>query len=292
MTRTKTQLQSNLQTKKIMKSKLSYIISGQGVITVILDGKTGQVHPRTPFYDEILVAVKSRDTEKYRELSNIKKRLELVSKARISFASGAFTLDGKAMHNAMTKRFVRLVEDGHDMEPFMAFIKNCLLNPRQEAIEELYLFLEANDLPLTDDGCFLAYRRVDRDYRSIHANPDGTKNRNMVGDIVTIPRSECDHNRENTCSKSLHACGLTYLPSYGSSSNGDKTVIAKISPSDVVTVPPDYNNQKLRCCRYEVVAEHFDGDSKDSLSENGVYSVDKSGIKKYSRRDSKGRFTK
>ena len=282
----------NLQTKKIM-NKLSYIISGQGVITVIVGGKTHQIHAKSPFYAEIYSAVKSRDVEEFQKHIALKSRLEAVSKARISFVNGAFTLDGKAMHNAMTKRFVRLVEDGHDMEPFMLFIKNCLLNPRQEAIEELYLFLEANDLPLTDDGCFLAYRRVDKNYLSIHANPDGSKNRNMVGDVVTMPRSECDHNRENTCSKSLHACGLTYLPSYGSSSNGDKTVIAKISPSDVVTVPPDYNNQKLRCCRYEVVAEHFDGDSCDSLSENGVYSVDKSGITRYSRRDTKtGRWTK
>lgn len=272
--------------------KLSYIISGQGVITVILDGKTGQTHPRTPFYDEILVAVKARDEAKYRELSNIKKRLELVSKARISFQNGEFTLDGKPMHNAMTKRFVRLVEDGHDMEPFMQFIKNCLLNPRQEAIDELYLFLEANDLPLTDDGCFLAYRRVDKNYLSKHANPDGTRNRNMIGDVVTMPRSECDHNRENTCSASLHMASLSYIPHYGSSSNGDRTMIGKVNPADVVTVPPDYNNQKLRCCKYEVVAEHFDGDSCDSLSQNGVYSVDSEGIKKYSRRDSKGRFTK
>jgi hypothetical protein len=222
----------------------------------------------------------------------LKSRLEAASKARISFEGGAFTLDGKPMHSAMTKRFVRLVEDGHDMEPFMAFIKNCLLNPRQEAIEELYLFLEANDLPLTDDGCFLAYRRVDKNYRSIHANPDGTKNRNMVGDIVTMDRKDCDHNRENTCSSSLHMASLSYIPHYGSSSNGDRTMIGKVNPADVVTVPPDYNNQKLRCCKYEIVAEHFDGDSKDTLSENGVYSVDKNGIKKYSRRDAKGRFTK
>lgn len=268
------------------------MVSGKGVITTILDGKTSQTHPKTPFYDEILVAVKARDAAKYRELSDMKSRLELVSKARISFQNGAFTLDGKPMHNAMTKRFVRLVEDGHDMAPFMAFIKNCLLNPRQEAIDELYLFLEANDLPLTDDGCFLAYRRVDKDYRSIHANPDGSRNRNMVGDVVSMPRSECDHNRQNTCSPSLHACSLTYLPSYGSSSRGDRTMVVKISPADIVAVPPDYNNQKLRCCRYEVVAEHFDGDSCDSLSQNGVYSVDSKGIKKYSRRDAKGRFTK
>lgn len=269
--------------------KLSSIISGQGVITVVLDGKTRQTHPKTPFYDEILVAVKARDAAKYRELSDMKSRLELVSKARISFAGGAFTLDGKPMHNAMTKRFVRLVEDGHDMAPFMAFIKNCLLNPRQEAIDELYLFMEANDLPLTDDGCLLAYKYVNMDYTACHASPDGTHLDNSIGKVVEMPRSECDMDRNRTCSRGLHFCSISYLEGCG---RGRRIVVAKVNPRDITSIPTDYNNQKGRCCRYEVVAEHFDGDSCDSLSQNGVYSVDSNGIKKYSRRDSKGRFTK
>lgn len=270
-------------------TKLAYMVSGKGVITTILDGKTNQTHPRTPFYDEILVAVKARDAAKYRELSDMKSRLELVSKARISFAGGAFTLDGKPMHNAMTKRFVRLVEDGHDMAPFMAFIKNCLLNPRQEAIDELYTFLENNDLPITEDGCFLAYKFVNQDYTSWHANKDGTHNLNYVGTVVQMPMSECCQDRKIGCAAGLHCCQLDYCKSWGSTY---RIVVVRVNPCDVASVPDDCSFQKLRACKYEVVAEHFDGDSCDSLSQNGVYSVDSKGIKKYSRRDAKGRFTK
>jgi len=273
-----------------MKNKLSYIVSGQGVITAIVGGKTHQAHPKSPFYTEIYAAVKSRDVEKFAEHIALKSRLEAVSKARISFTNGAFTLDGKAMHNAMTKRFVRLVEDGHDMEPFMAFIKNCLLNPRQEAIEELYTFLEHNDLPITEDGCFLAYKFVNQDYTSWHANKDGTHNLNHVGTVVEMPLSECCSDRKIGCAAGLHCCKLDYCKGWGSTY---RIVVVTVNPRDVASVPDDSSFQKLRACKYEVVAEHFDGDSKDTLSENGVYSVDSNGIKKYSRRDSKtGRFTK
>ena len=32
-------------------------------------------------------------------------------------------------------------------------------------------------------------------------------------------------------------------------------MVLKINPRDVVSIPNDYNNQKGRCCRYEVIDE-------------------------------------
>jgi hypothetical protein len=40
-----------------------------------------------------------------------------------------------------------------------------------------------------------------------------------------------------------------------SSFGGDRTVIVKINPADVVSIPSDYNDAKGRACRYEVVGE-------------------------------------
>ena len=37
--------------------------------------------------------------------------------------------------------------------------------------------------------------------------------------------------------------------------SGDRMVAVKINPADVVSVPSDYGNQKLRTCRYEVMFE-------------------------------------
>ena len=54
-----------------------------------------------------------------------------------------------------------------------------------------------------------------------------------------------------TCSYGLHFCSEGYLRHFG----GDRVVILKINPRDVVSIPTDYNNTKGRCCRYEVIGE-------------------------------------
>jgi len=89
---------------------------------------------------------------------------------------------------------------------------------------------------------------------------------NSVGQVVTMPRNKVDDVRANTCSEGLHFCSLEYLPHFGSLSRGDRTVIVKINPADVVSIPQDYNNAKGRTCRYQVVAEH-DSDTKSAFDE-------------------------
>ena len=62
-----------------------------------------------------------------------------------------------------------------------------------------------------------------------------------------------DDNQNNTCSSGLHFCSQEYLSSFGDSSS--RTMILKINPRDVVSIPTDYNNSKGRACRYEVIGE-------------------------------------
>ena len=71
-----------------------------------------------------------------------------------------------------------------------------------------------------------------------------------------MTRSKVDDDRARGCSNGLHAGALNYVAGYGSLENGDKIVIVKINPADVVSVPSDCNCEKLRTCRYEVVGEY------------------------------------
>ena len=50
---------------------------------------------------------------------------------------------------------------------------------------------------------------------------------------------------------------IDYVKSYGYA--GDKVVICKVDPANVVSVPLDSEHQKVRCSGYEVVAE-YNGD--------------------------------
>jgi hypothetical protein len=79
---------------------------------------------------------------------------------------------------------------------------------------------------------------------------------NHVGNVCEMTRSKVDDDRGRGCSNGLHAGALNYVAGYGSLESGDKIVIVKINPRDVVSVPSDCNFEKLRTCRYEVVGEY------------------------------------
>lgn len=76
---------------------------------------------------------------------------------------------------------------------------------------------------------------------------------NAPGNIVEMERNTVDDNMNNTCSTGLHFCSKEYLSHFGSSDS--RTVILKINPADVVSIPADYNSTKGRACRYEVLGE-------------------------------------
>jgi len=126
-------------------------------------------------------------------------------------------------------------------------------NPSKTAIDELYLWIEHSGMPITPDGCFLAFKKVQDDYRSYNVGANGEVFWNRIGDVVSMPREQVNPDRHNTCSAGLHFCAHSYLPSYYG--NQGKVIIVKIDPADVVAIPSDYNNAKGRAWRYEVIGE-------------------------------------
>lgn len=166
-----------------------------------------------------------------------------------SYKGGAKT----PLHGALVNRIIDQAKAGFDVAPLCRFMENLLQNPSKTAIDELYLFLESCKLPITEDGCFIAYKIVKNDYMDIYT---GKTCRHMIGDKPEMPRFEVDENRSNTCSRGLHFCSKEYLRHYGSNNKTtDRAVLLKINPADVVSIPSDYNNAKGRAWRYEVVGE-------------------------------------
>ena len=74
---------------------------------------------------------------------------------------------------------------------------------------------------------------------------------NSVGKIVTMERNLVDEDKSRTCSQGLHFCSYDYLKHF----SGERIVVLKINPADIVAIPEDYNNSKGRCCSYEVIDE-------------------------------------
>ena len=161
------------------------------------------------------------------------------------------TVDGKGIHGAVVDRLMAVAAAGADVTAWVRFVEKLYQNPSSTSRDELYLWLEKSNLPITADGDFLAYKIVRPDYKDIHS---GTFD-NSVGKVVSMNRNDVDDDRNRTCSAGLHFCSEGYLPSFGSSGTGSRVILLKINPADVVSIPSDYDNAKGRTWRYEVVED-------------------------------------
>lgn len=157
--------------------------------------------------------------------------------------------NGKEINNVLVGKIVSLKNEGYSFKHMIKFLENIMNNPRIESVKALYEFLEYKSLPITDDGCFLAYKAVNNNFTDIYTG----KIKNNIGTIVKVSRKEVDPIAENTCSYGLHVGDLEYVRDYMKSDS--KCIVVKINPIDVVTVPPDFKKQKMRVCKYEVISE-------------------------------------
>lgn len=152
----------------------------------------------------------------------------------------------RPLHNALVERIIDMREQGFDPEPMIKFLHNINLNPSEDAKKDLYSFLETNRLPVTIDGHFLAYKKVRANFMDGYS---GTFD-NSPGKICKMDRAKVVADRNQTCSAGLHVCSGGYL---GNSIGGDTIMLIKVHPMNVVSVPVDYKNSKMRTCEYEVI---------------------------------------
>jgi hypothetical protein len=163
----------------------------------------------------------------------------------------------------LSDRIIAFVKEDLPVTPLLNFWNKLQYNVTQSVREQLYGFLEHNNIPITVDGCFIAYKAVTKDTEGnlwdSYTFQDGVgTHRNNVGDVVEMKREDVDSDPNVTCSTGLHAAAFDYAYNqYGNwvSGKGEGTVIVhvKIDPIDVCAIPTDYNNQKMRVCKYEVI---------------------------------------
>ncbi len=158
---------------------------------------------------------------------------------------------GKIMGASSFENMIEM-ELSQEADPVINFIENLMKNPSRGSVADLYGFLEACSLPITSDGYFLAYKKVRYDFKDIYSG----KHDNSVGKELEMERWEVDDNRQQTCSTGYHCCSFEYLSHYGGiSKDSHRVLVVKVNPKDVVSVPVDYNNQKMRVCKYKVIDE-------------------------------------
>jgi hypothetical protein len=223
-----------------------------GNLTVVLNNKSFQVLPDHLNYKMILEALPTATSDELLEMIDIEKAVASFSDGLVEIKNGQVTYEGEVVHGSVSKRILEFMSKGLPFQPLVNFLNNLMENPSMQSQKELYDFLEHEHLPITEDGHFLAYKAVRSDYKDKYRGIFD----NSVGQVCEMTRSKVDDDRGRGCSNGLHAGALNYVAGYGSLESGDKIVIVKINPADVVSVPSDCNYEKLRTCRYEVVGEY------------------------------------
>ena len=225
-----------------------FIIQGSNV-TVVIDGKPHTIAKTHVTYSKIVDAIKAGDWDTVKNTIDPVKVVLDYGRGNVAVKGDVLYWKGEPFAGVMATRMIAMLEEGFDIGPMVNFMENLMRNPSKRSVDELYGFLEKNNLPITPDGCFLAYKKVRNDFKDIHS---GTMD-NSPGTVVEMERNKVDDDKDRTCSTGLHFCGMSYLNHFGGSDS--RTVIVKIDPADVVSIPSDYNGAKGRACRYTVIGE-------------------------------------
>ena len=259
-----------------MSHPYPYLVQGNNIVVVIKNQShtIGKTHIA---YEKIKQAIKDGDWDTVDRVINPVKVVLNYGKGNIAVQGNKVFWRDQEMHNALSRRMLTMLQEEFPIEPLVQFMDNLQDNPSYRAVNETYEFLEKNNLPITPDGCFLAYKRVNADFKDVHSGTvlnkpfyaltdeekaampmldQGARKEVVValeGDavVVSMPRNQVNDDKHQTCSEGLHFCSQEYLGSFG----GSRVLILKINPRDVVSIPTDYNRSKGRACRYEIVGE-------------------------------------
>lgn len=233
----------------------AYIITEDG-INGFAGGKPFTATPDHPNYAAIINAIKQT---KYDEIHDLINQSKAVAEQMVACASagritidaeaGVILYDGHEIHNTLVNHIFRCIADGFNTSAPIRLLENILENPSKQTIDRIFDWVEACQMPITEDGYIIAFKRVRDDWTSFY----DSKTMHTVGKETSFPRYLCDDNNHNTCSAGLHFCSQGYLPSY---CGGDgRVLVLKIHPKDIVAIPYEYGTAKGRACNYLVLSE-------------------------------------
>ena len=233
-------------------------------ITVVINNKpyvVGKTHPN--FY-EIKSRLLAKEHDDLESLFDVAEGYKSYSNGLIEVDGSNLLYNGLIIHNVLAQRIVDMIQNGDVVEPMIAFLKNVMLNPSEGSADQLYTFLEHKNLPFTEDGCFLAYKAINNNYTDKWSGSVSNK----IGETVTMEREDVTADPEQGCSSGLHCGSIEYVRSYGhfpchdeptendeGQKIGDRLIVVKVNPADVVSVPTDCSCQKLRTFKYVVHEE-------------------------------------
>jgi hypothetical protein len=247
-------------------------------VTIFPQGGKSQVATREhPNFPMILQRINDATTEQevidlFDVRSAVEGRFNKVSD-RVSIRGNNVYFDNMPVEGILVDTILQFHYAGSD--DFMSlvnFMEKIELNPNEHSRRHLFRWLKSARFSITPDGDIIAYKGVNRktgatmvkdgdpndEYFSTVAGPaivDGNPHLhgnvpNRPGVIVEMPRNEVTFDPKQTCSKGLHVADWSYA-----NGMGDSVLMVLVNPRDVVSVPVDAGDKKMRVCRYKVLKQ-------------------------------------
>lgn len=219
-----------------------------------------------PHWDAILDGLDAQDPSVYSLFDvwgGIKAKFRSLSD-RVDYDGDNIRFDGDVINDVLSNQIQRFLEAGEsDWEPLVKFWEKVAQNPSEHSKDNLYRWLRTHQFAITMEGDIVGYKgvRVTTDlygtenYQSIHAGPaivDGVAVNghvpNMPGSVITMPRADVTADPRVGCHVGLHVGTWDYAKGFG-----PVVLEVHVNPRDVVSVPTDCGDAKMRVSKYSVV---------------------------------------
>lgn len=249
-------------------------------VTIVLDNRFRSFLTKSEQGQRLIEAIKKdpQDLDEIRQIADIAAYVAAHSFGRVILDDrDQLRLDGQVVDYGIAPMFKRVLAEGLDVTPLARFLENVAENPDKSLAQHLYPFLVKGHHPLTDDGCFLAFKRVDDDYWSFSSGSERVwsqlpgeepveyvgKVRYPIGSRIWMGREDCDPSRQSACSTGLHVCSFDYLTTFHGGSG--RILIVKVNPKNVTAFPYDHE-AKMRVCELESMGEIPEADAREHFT--------------------------
>ena len=256
-----------------MTTKLPVIYKKDSFITVILNNRPITIISSEPNFQDAVSAYRQSDWETLAEVVNRPKLIEKYSDGNIKVYDGVITFKGKQVHNYVVDKIFELLNDGFDINPIVKFLDSRMANPSPTIQEELFQFLEVNQMAITEDGGFLAYKLTKNDGTPYY---QGGSMVYKVGETMEMKREDVCNDRSECGGPGLYFGNKGYWNNSFDANNryaGDgKMFIVKLMPEWVVSIPSAESQTKGRAYKMEVVAEYES--VRETVNRNKVVGIE------------------
>lgn len=218
------------------------LITSKVIVFTDTNGKTITVLNSHDNFIEVGNALKTKNIELATQLMGTPSKQK-----RVTIKGNDLYFEGQRFNSIFAEAFLSAKEHGLSTKKLDAFFNNLKKNPSPISIDAFTSFTAKSKMPITDRGTFLAYKKVNKNFKDIYTSTFD----NRPGSVCTMERSKVDNDQSATCSTGFHVCSHTYLNQFGS--DDDPQIVVEIHPKDVVAVPPDYQMTKMRVSSYRVL---------------------------------------